>query len=93
MQKLPRLKKFNKVCVTWQDAQVSDGGFSIEEYLGLHKQCIRATLGFYIGTKFNCILICETDDRLANNWCEKTLEIERVNSIPIGMCIKIEVLN
>jgi hypothetical protein len=90
--KIPKLVQFDRLCITWEDAQVTEGGLSITEYLKEYKPCIRRTLGFYVGTKSNAIFIAETDDRLANNFWEKPLDVERVNAIPLSMVTEIEKL-
>src|ERR1035438_1733563 len=90
--KVPKLTKFDKLEVVWEDAQVTDGGLNIARYLRDFKPCIRKTLGYFIGSISNNILIAETDDREANNWYNEPSDVERVNSIPIGMIQNITVL-
>ena len=93
MTKIPKLTQFDKLCVTWEDAQVTDGGLSISKYLKEYKPCIRKTLGFFIGAKANTLFIAETDDREAGNWFNEALDVERVNAVPFGMITEIKVLN
>ena len=93
MKKLPKLVKFDRLEVIWEDAQVTDGGLNVAKYVAEYKACIRKTLGYYIGTKGNTILIAETDDRLAGNWDGADQDVERVNAIPWGMITELNVLN
>ena len=92
MKKQPKLVKFDRLEVVWEDAQVTDGGLNIDNYVKDYSPCIRKTLGYYIGTKGNTILIAETDDRLAGNWDGANQDVERVNAIPWGMVTELIVL-
>ena len=93
MKKLPQLVQFARLEVVWNDAQVTEGGLNIAVYLKEYKTCVRKTLGYYIGTKEDTILIAETDDRLAGNWHNEPLDVERINAIPVGMITELNVLS
>ncbi len=90
--KVPKLTRFDRLEVTWEDAQVTDGGLNIVRYLKDFKPCIRKTLGYFIGSVFDNLLIAETDDRNANNWFNEPSDVERINSIPTGMIREIKIL-
>jgi len=87
------LKRFSRVEIVWEDAQVTDGGLNVELFIKEFKVCTRRTLGYYLSTTRNTILIAETDDRLAGNWFNVHQDVERVNSIPLGMIVELNVLS
>jgi hypothetical protein len=93
MTRLPKLAKFDRIEIVWEDAQVTDGGLNVEMFLKEFTVCVRKTLGYYVGTRGNTVLIAETDDRLAGNWFNVHQDVERINAIPVGMITKINVLN
>ena len=55
--KLPKLTKWDKLEITWQDASVDNCVTDSAKFLRELKPCIRRTLGYYIGTKNNCVCI------------------------------------
>ena len=90
--KLPKLTKWDKLEITWQDASVDNCVTDSAKFLRELKPCIRRTLGYYIGTKNNCVCIAETDDRDADVWDVTPQDCERINTIPIGMILALKVL-
>jgi hypothetical protein len=89
--KTPKLKKWDKLEVTWHDASVESATDS-DKFIKNYQRCIRRTLGYYVGSKLDTLFITETDDRDADVWDVTPQDCERINAIPWGMCIEVKVL-
>ena len=90
--KLPKLRKWDKLEITWTDAQSADGGYGADEYVRRYTRCVRRTLGYYLGCKDSTIFIAETDDRNSGNWYNEPQDCERINAIPYGMIDSVAIL-
>jgi hypothetical protein len=90
--KPPKLKKWDKLEVTWIDAHVDNGSVNTESFLRDFKPCIRKSLGYFVGTRLETLFICETDDREADVWDVLPQDCERLNSLPFGMIAEIKIL-
>lgn len=79
------MKKWDHVCVEWQDAHVDTSALNSVDYLTGFKGCIRRTMGFYMGETGDYTFLCETDDRRAQL---ENCDVERITAIPNGMIVK-----
>ena len=89
--KLPKIAKWSKCEVVWMDATVTNETDSIK-FKRSYNPCIRHTLGYYVGTKYNNAFFAETDDREADVWNVVAQDCDRIQAIPVGMITQLSVL-
>jgi len=80
------VEKWTLLEVFWTDAFCNSDGVNSVEFVASYKPCKRRTVGYYLGERFQTIIIAETRDDGANT---EEIDCERINGIPRAMIEKI----